>query len=716
MKKIISTLLLVWAMVFSVNAQIVITEISYNTPSVDVEFIELFNNSANMVDMSGWSFSQGVDYTFPAGTTVPANGYLLVALDSIRMQDYFGVAALQWTGNSLSNSGEDIVIIDDNGVTIDSVDYEDNTLGWPSVCDGQGPSLILCDVNSNNNDPANWGYSTRVTGTRHGTDSSMLFCSPGIANGACPTVPAYLFNGTYEEVSEGAGSVDVGFIVAHTGPMDSVRIDLTLDAGASTATAGMDFTYTTVTTGVSPEGVGGITFVDISVPITDDMMIEGDETIVFNMGAAPVNGVVPQFLPTTPYVVKIIDNDVPLPRYNIDVITADANNDGEADSLGVRCEVQGVVHGIDLQGGGSIQFTIIDSTGGIGLFSGNDFMYTVTEGDEVLIPGLVGQFNGLAQMTPDTVIVVSMGNALATPRLVTELDETTESELVQVECFTIIDTADWPTPGTTGSGRNIDITNGTDTLALRIDNDVDLFETAVPASKWLTITGIGGQFDSSVPRTSGYQLLPRYAADLVELGNPTVDFMTAGDTIDEAGASVSVSLDYDNGNPDTTSVTVSLVTSSTATQGTDFGFSDTTFTFDGCGAAGMFSFDVTITEDMDVEGDETVVLAIATTNSAETTVDTFTLVITDNDMVSISDQLSADAISLYPNPARDVLVVQSNLSIESIMVMDLLGKEVMNINAPGQEAKLSVAELPKGTYVLRAQTDKGVWTGKWVKM
>lgn len=719
MRKFISTLLLFGAMVLSSQAQIVITEISYNTPSVDIEFIELYNNSANTVDLSGWSFSQGISYTFPSGVSIGPAAYLLVAADSVRMQNYFGVVSYPWDpsgGNGLSNSGEDIVIVDDMGVTVDSVDFEDNSGGWPNICDGQGPSLILCDVNSDNNDVANWGFSTTPSGTRHGTDSSMLFCSPGAANGPCPQNPAYLFNGTYEEVSEGAGSVDVGFIVAHTGPMDSVRIDLTLDAGASTATQGMDFTYTTVTTGVGPDGVGGQTFVDITIPITDDMLVEGDEIIVFNMGAAIVNGVTPQFLNTGPYVVKIIDNDVPLPRYDIGLITADANNDGAADSIGTRCEIQGIVHGVNMQFGGNIGFTIIDSTGGIGLFSSNDFGYTVTEGDEVIIPGLVDEFNGVAQMEDiDTIIVVSTGNPTVTPLVVTTLDETTESELVTLECVTIIDTSDWPTVAA-GSGATVEVTNGVDTFDIRIDRDVDVTATPVPTSKWLTITGLGGQFTFSTPQLDGYQLLPRYMADIVELGNPAVAMSAATDTIDEAGSTVSVTVDITNGNPDTTSVTVSLAAaSSTATEGSDFTFSDVTLDFNGCGA-GSASFDVTITDDMDAEMDETIVLVISSvTNDAEVSVDTVTIVIADNDNVGIYDQLGADAISLYPNPATDKLVIDASLPVERIQVLNLVGQQVMNITQPNQKTTLSVAQLPKGTYMVRALTAEGVWTAKWVK-
>jgi hypothetical protein len=338
----------------------------------------------------------------------------------------------------------------------------------------------------------------------------------------------------------------------------------------------------------------------------------------------------------------------------------------------------------------------------------------VTEGDEVLIPGEVSSFRGLAQMTPDTIIVVSTGNATVTPMVVTSMSEATESELITFECVTLLDTSDWPT---SGGSVNLDFSNGVDTFSMRIDSDVDLNGTPPPTSKWLNITGIGGQFSFTPSELEGYQLLPRYMADVVELGNPAVALSSAADTVDEAGATVNISVDLTNGNPDSTSVTVSLAaSSSTATEGSDFSFSDTTFHYNGCGADAA-SFDLSITDDMDPESDETIVLVISSvTNSAEVTTDTVTIVITDNDNVGIEDQLGADAISLYPNPATDKLVIDASLPIERLQVLNLVGQEVMSMTHPSQKTTLSIAQLPKGTYLVRALTAEGVWTAKWVKM
>jgi hypothetical protein len=207
------------------------------------------------------------------------------------------------------------------------------------------------------------------------------------------------------------------------------------------------------------------------------------------------------------------------PAYSIGTVTT-VGMDGVADSLGVQCEITGVVHGIDMQGGTEISFTTIDATGGIGLFNSTDLGYTVMEGDEITITGTIGQFNGLTQISPDTIILNSSGNALVTAPTVTALDETTESQLVTITNLTLVDPASWDV---SGGSFNADFTDGTNTYSIRIDSDVNIAGTTPfdLATDVVKITGIGGQFDNSSPYTDGYQLFPRYSMDIEVLTNTT---------------------------------------------------------------------------------------------------------------------------------------------------------------------------------------------------
>lgn len=202
-----------------------------------------------------------------------------------------------------------------------------------------------------------------------------------------------------------------------------------------------------------------------------------------------------------------------IPTYTIDQVD-NTDADGVPDSLNVYCKVVGVVHGVDMQGSATaVSFTVHDGTEGLGTYSSVATVasYVVTEGDEVRIVGSIGHFNGLLQMYVDSVTVLSTGNATQTPTVVTALGESTESELLKFENMTMVDPTQW---GSGSSGYNIDITNGTDTIVMRIDADVDLYGAPAPTGMF-DVVGIGGQYDFSAPHFDGYQLLPRYQADIM---------------------------------------------------------------------------------------------------------------------------------------------------------------------------------------------------------
>jgi len=158
--------------------EIVITEIMYNPPesgSDSLEFLELYNNGVDAVNLEGFYFSEGVDYVFPSIDLLPDN-YLLVSIDSLAMMSTFGVEARQWTGGALKNSGEDIVLNDNFDNIIDSLTYSDN-LPWDTLADGTGPSLTLCNPDVDNSVAENWTHSINFMAVNAVGDS--IWATPG---------------------------------------------------------------------------------------------------------------------------------------------------------------------------------------------------------------------------------------------------------------------------------------------------------------------------------------------------------------------------------------------------------------------------------------------------------------------------------------------------------------------------------------------------------
>lgn len=161
-----------------VAPDLVITEIMYNPPESgndSLEFLEIYNNDINAVNLEGFEFSSGVEFIFPNFDLLP-DEYVLVAINSDAMMSTFGVTAYQWTSGALSNSGELVELTDGNGNVIDAVQYGD-ALPWDTLADGYGPSLTLCNPDSDNSLAENWTASVNLAAVNAEGDS--IYATPG---------------------------------------------------------------------------------------------------------------------------------------------------------------------------------------------------------------------------------------------------------------------------------------------------------------------------------------------------------------------------------------------------------------------------------------------------------------------------------------------------------------------------------------------------------
>jgi hypothetical protein len=149
--------------------RIIISEIHYNPssalqgPDEDYEFIELVNWENGQVDISGFRFTDGIDYTFPQGSTLNPGKYLILAKNpaSYPMQD---AEVVQISDGRLNNAGEQIILTDQYGNMIDQVFYDDH-YPWPGEPDGEGPSLELIHPSLDNSLAGSWRRSGLMGGT-----------------------------------------------------------------------------------------------------------------------------------------------------------------------------------------------------------------------------------------------------------------------------------------------------------------------------------------------------------------------------------------------------------------------------------------------------------------------------------------------------------------------------------------------------------------------
>ncbi|MBT8190875.1 MAG: hypothetical protein KJO29_10645, partial [Bacteroidia bacterium] len=135
-------------------------------------------------------------------------------------------------------------------------------------------------------------------------------------------------------------------------------------------------------------------------------------------------------------------------------------------------EVNGIVIGPNFRPAG-LTFVLHDATDNVGItvFSIDENLgYDVTDGDELTVVGEISQFNGLCEIIPTAITVISQGNPLPAATTVTELNENTESNLIRFENATLVDPMQWDLSGS----FNVDITDGVNTIQMRIDSDIDI--------------------------------------------------------------------------------------------------------------------------------------------------------------------------------------------------------------------------------------------------
>ncbi len=171
-------------------AHVVISEIMYHPTigSTDEEYIELYNPTGSNVELwtvtGPWALDGGVDYEFPASTTLASGARILIvdfdpATETARLEAFetaYGTGDLTagvdifgpWSGD-LSNNGERVTLekpqdSDDpldpaaiSWIIVDECIYNDSW-PWPTEPDGLGGALkrISSAPATSGNDPTNW--------------------------------------------------------------------------------------------------------------------------------------------------------------------------------------------------------------------------------------------------------------------------------------------------------------------------------------------------------------------------------------------------------------------------------------------------------------------------------------------------------------------------------------------------------------------------------
>lgn len=134
----------------------------------DLEFIEIFNAGDQVIDLSGATFAEAIQYTFPQGSKLMPGEYLCIARNMTGFESRYETAGLPIVGDydgSLDNIGERILLFGPLGELLLDLTYDDL---WYPETDGQGYSLVPIDPFDEEADwssAASWRPSTRPHGS-----------------------------------------------------------------------------------------------------------------------------------------------------------------------------------------------------------------------------------------------------------------------------------------------------------------------------------------------------------------------------------------------------------------------------------------------------------------------------------------------------------------------------------------------------------------------
>ena len=139
---------------FYSSPKIMISDIQYFHPlDADQEFIKILNSSSETIDLSGYSFTDGIEFTFPEGTEIAPDEKIMFVRDLLLFPDELG-QVFEWTSGQLANEGEKILLSNSFGIVIDHVDYEPLS-PWP-VTGAENEYISLSIPDLDNHFGANW--------------------------------------------------------------------------------------------------------------------------------------------------------------------------------------------------------------------------------------------------------------------------------------------------------------------------------------------------------------------------------------------------------------------------------------------------------------------------------------------------------------------------------------------------------------------------------
>lgn len=82
---------------------------------------------------------------------------------------------------------------------------------------------------------------------------------------------------------------------------------------------------------------------------------------------------------------------------------------------------------------------------------------------------------------------------------------------------------------------------------------------------------------------------------------------------------------------------------------------------------------------------------------------------------SIKEKMKIGNIEIYPNPAKDMLTIQSEENIQEVNIYNVMGQKVKDLHVGTNHISVDIANLSKGMYIIQITTQNGKSVKKFIK-
>ena len=163
-----------------VAGDVIINEIMFDeSPALGqplVEYVEIYNRSTKIFNVEDWKLGDASsDGTLLSEWLVPGGYMILTKTSGV---DSFAVATGVTSFPSLNNTGDNLVLRSDTGLTLDSLTYEDDW--WNNSNINGGISIELINPNDPCSDVSNWTASSDPSGGTPGAINSVYDATPDV--------------------------------------------------------------------------------------------------------------------------------------------------------------------------------------------------------------------------------------------------------------------------------------------------------------------------------------------------------------------------------------------------------------------------------------------------------------------------------------------------------------------------------------------------------